>query len=170
MGFLGLANAVFHPADYALLSAKVVPTRLGRAFSIHTFSGFLGNAVAPVTMLALVGVLGLRVGLIAAGVVALVAAVPLVLARGVENRGAAAACGRRRAAGPSGHYGDPDPDDPGLTGFFALMSLSGSGISNFSVVALDSAFDTSLSAANLALTAYLARRRSESWPAASSPT
>jgi len=27
--------------------------RLGRAFSIHTFAGFLGNAVAPVTMIAL---------------------------------------------------------------------------------------------------------------------
>jgi len=35
------------------------------------------------------------------------------------------------------------------------MSLSGSGISNFSVVALTSAFGTSLSVANLALTAYL---------------
>jgi MFS family permease len=43
----------------------------------------------------------------------------------------------------------------GLTGFFALMSLSGSGISNFSVVALTSAFGTSLSVANMALTAYL---------------
>jgi hypothetical protein len=51
----------------------------------------------------------------------------------------------------------------GLTGFFALLcqeagqpvSLSGSGISNFSVVALVSAFGTPLSAANLALTGYL---------------
>ena len=43
----------------------------------------------------------------------------------------------------------------GLTGFFVLLSLSGSGISNFSVVALTSAFGTPLSAANLALTGYL---------------
>src|SRR6185312_819572 len=43
-----------------------------------------------------------------------------------------------------------------LTGFFALMSLSGSGISNFSVVALHTAYDTPLTIANLALTAYLA--------------
>jgi MFS transporter, FSR family, fosmidomycin resistance protein len=42
-----------------------------------------------------------------------------------------------------------------LTGFFALLSLSGSGISNFSVVALTSAFGTPLSIANLALTGYL---------------
>jgi MFS family permease len=43
----------------------------------------------------------------------------------------------------------------GLTAFFALLSLSGTGISNFSVVALTSAFGTPLSLANLALTAYL---------------
>ena len=36
------------------------------------------------------------------------------------------------------------------------MSLSSSGISNFSVVALNTAYDTPLSVANLALTAYLA--------------
>ncbi len=44
----------------------------------------------------------------------------------------------------------------GLTGFFALMSLSSSGISTFSVVALTTAYGTPLSVANLALTAYLA--------------
>ncbi len=43
-----------------------------------------------------------------------------------------------------------------LTGFFALMSLSSSGISTFSVVALTTAYGTPLSVANLALTAYLA--------------
>jgi hypothetical protein len=43
----------------------------------------------------------------------------------------------------------------GLTAFFALLSLSGNGISNFSVVALTGAFGTPLSAANLALTGYL---------------
>ena len=58
MALVGLTNAVFHPADYALLSHKIPTTRLGRAFSIHTFCGFLGNAVAPVTMLALVALAG----------------------------------------------------------------------------------------------------------------
>ncbi|HEX2151301.1 MAG TPA: MFS transporter, partial [Stellaceae bacterium] len=86
MALVGLTNAVFHPADYALLSAKIPTTRLGRAFSIHTFSGFLGNAVAPVTMLALVAYGGLSFGLIAAGVLAIVVALPLALAHGVEER------------------------------------------------------------------------------------
>ena len=157
MVFIGLANSVFHPADYALLSSRIAPDRLGRAFSVHTFAGFLGNAVAPVTMIAVAAALGLGAALMAAGIIALVVAVPLLLARGVESHVAPA-----HAARPAGSEARRDglftiltPAIIGLTGFFALMSLSGSGISNFSVVALTSAFGTSLSVANLALTAYL---------------
>jgi MFS family permease len=43
----------------------------------------------------------------------------------------------------------------GLTVFFILLSLSTSGITNFSVVALMSAYAVPFSAANLALTAFL---------------
>src|SRR6266446_1103270 len=85
MVFVGLANSVFHPADYALLSAKIAPDRVGRAFSIHTFAGFLGNAVAPVTMIALAATMGLNFALMAAGIIALIVAVPLVIARGIDN-------------------------------------------------------------------------------------
>ena len=158
MVFVGLSNAVFHPADYALLSAKIAPARLGRAFSIHTFAGFLGNAVAPVTMIALAAGAGLNVALMAAGVIALVVAVPLVIARGTDTEAAPAQSAlpaRPAARGKDGLTSILTPTIIGLTGFFALMSLSGSGISNFSVVALTSAFGTSLSVANLALTAYL---------------
>ena len=155
LGFVGLANAVFHPADYALLSAKIAPARLGRAFSIHTFSGFLGNAIAPMTMLALAAFFGLNVALMAAGVLALVVAVPMVLASAVEGKAAPAQLARSAADHGKSMLAILTPGILGLTGFFALMSLSGSGISNFSVVALTSAFGTSLSVANMALTAYL---------------
>ena len=156
MVFIGLANSVFHPADYALLSSKIAPARLGRAFSIHTFSGFLGNAVAPVTMIGLAASFGLNVALMAAGIVALVVAVPLLFARNIENKIAPASPARSAATGRhDGLFAILTPTILGLTGFFSLMSLSGSGISNFSVVALTSAFGTSLSVANLALTAYL---------------
>src|SRR5436305_11704446 len=85
MVFIGLANSVFHPADYSLLSAKVAPARLGRAFSIHTFAGFLGNAVAPVTMIAVAAGAGLNFALMTAGIIALVVAVPLAMVRGIDN-------------------------------------------------------------------------------------
>jgi FSR family fosmidomycin resistance protein-like MFS transporter len=162
MVFVGLANSVFHPADYALLSTKIAPDRVGRAFSIHTFAGFLGNAVAPVTMIALAALFGLNFALMAAGIIAFVVAVPLVFARGIDSEvmpafatGHAPYPERSAASHARGMTSILTPTIIGLTGFFALMSLSGSGISTFSVVALNSAFDTPLSVANLALTAYL---------------
>jgi MFS family permease len=156
MVFVGLSNSVFHPADYSLLTAKIAPARLGRAFSIHTFSGFVGTAVAPVVMLACAASLGLKAALLTPGILALGVAGVLILARGVGDEqvrapAAAASPGKRR----DGVFSILTPTILGLTAFFSLMSLSGSGISNFSVVALNHAFGTSLSVANLALTAYL---------------
>jgi MFS transporter, FSR family, fosmidomycin resistance protein len=156
MGFLGLANSVFHPADYAILSDVIPSARLGRAFSIHTFSGFLGSAVAPITMLAIAAAIGLGPAMMTVGGLAFAVAVPLGLAHGVDSVGQ-----RRHLAQPGSAGGFRGltsiltPTILGLTGFFALMSLSGSGISNFSVVALTSAFGTPLSVASLGLTAYL---------------
>jgi len=154
MAFLGLANSVFHPADYALLSAQIAPARVGRAFSIHTFSGFLGNAIAPVTILPIAIAFGLKFAIFAAGGVALVAALPLLVIRGIDNR-IPASHASEPAAPRVGLTALLTPTIIGLTGFFALLSLSGSGISNFSVVALRGAFDTPLAVASVALTVYL---------------
>lgn len=38
----GFGNAVFHPADYAILAAHVRKERHGRAFGVHLFASFLG--------------------------------------------------------------------------------------------------------------------------------
>lgn len=154
MALFGMASSVFHPADYAILSALIPPARVGRAFSVHTFAGFVGNAVAPVTMLPIAAAFGIRTAIFAAGGVALVAAVPLILVRGIDNRQPVAHPGQ--AAAPRlGLTAVLTPTIVFLTGFFALLSLSGSGISNFSVVALRGAFDTPLSTASVALTVYL---------------
>ena len=64
---LGLANSVYHPANYAILSAHMNEARMGRAFSIHTFAGFLGGAVAPAIVAGLVAIVGGHGALIAAG-------------------------------------------------------------------------------------------------------
>ena len=45
----GCANAIYHPADYAILNASVGEKHMGRAFSVHTSAGFLGGFLAPVT-------------------------------------------------------------------------------------------------------------------------
>jgi MFS family permease len=154
---IGVANSVYHPADYAILSARVAPARIGRAFSVHTFAGMLGGAIAPATMLVLATTLGMRFALIAAGAVGGIVAVVLTCARGLEGdlvsrRAAPDRAARRRGRGTSVF----SPALLGLTAFFVLLSLSTSGISNFSVVALMSAYHFPFSAANLALTAFLA--------------
>jgi MFS family permease len=152
-GLSGLANAAYHPADYAILSARVMPSRIGRAFSLHTCAGMLGNAVAPVAMLVLVPHLGLRAALIAAGLVGPLVAVPLALAPAVEGDSLLHLPRGRAAAGRGVTVFTPAL--LGLVVFFALLSLSSSGITNFSIPALMSGFHLPFAAANLALTAYL---------------
>jgi len=43
----GIGNSVFHPADFAILNARVSQPRLGYAFSAHGVVGYIGYAVAP---------------------------------------------------------------------------------------------------------------------------
>src|ERR1700757_2288329 len=84
---LGIANSVYHPADYAILSAHMDEARMGRAFSIHTFAGFLGGAVAPAIMAALVTWVGGAGGLIVAGAIGVFVAL-LLLVAGIPDAGA----------------------------------------------------------------------------------
>jgi MFS family permease len=156
-GLAGIANAVYHPADYAILSARVTPARIGRAFSLHTCAGMLGNAAAPLAMLILAPHLGLRAALIAAGLVGPLVALPLALAPAVESDSLLhlRRAGHRGRA-PAGRSGTVfTPALFGLVVFFVLLSLSSSGITNFSIPALTSGFHLPFAAANLGLTAYL---------------
>ena len=148
---LGLANSVYHPANYAILSAHMDVTRMGRAFSIHTFAGFLGGAVAPAIMAALVATVGGLGALIVAGAVGPAVAL-LLMVVGIPDASSA----DRRADGT--HAPKQSIITPALimlTMFFMLLGLSNAGISNFGVVALMSGYDVTFSAANIALTAFL---------------
>src|SRR4051794_2613963 len=85
---LGLANSVYHPADYAILAAHMDEARMGRAFSIHTFAGFLGGAVAPAIVAALVTITGGHGALIVSGAVGPLVALLLIVV-GVPDASAA---------------------------------------------------------------------------------
>jgi MFS family permease len=65
MACVGLANAVYHPADYDLLNAAVAPERVGRAFSYHTFSGYVGFGLAPLVLIGVGTTYGLPAAFIA---------------------------------------------------------------------------------------------------------
>ncbi len=148
---LGLANSVYHPADYAILAAHMDEARMGRAFSIHTFAGFLGGAVAPAIVAFLVTLIGGHGTLIVAGAVGPLVTL-LLLVAGIPDASAA----DRKVDGV--HPPKQSVVTPALivlTVFFMLLSLSNAGIGNFGVVALMNGYGASFPSANVALTAFL---------------
>ena len=150
---LGIANAVYHPADYTILGAVIDPPRLGRAFSFHTFSGFLGSAIAPVTMILMAQSIGMGPAIMVAGGLGIVCAVPLMFAGWLDG-----AQGQQPKKGEEAHIPMRNLLTPAilsLVGFFTLLSLSSGALTNYSAVALVSLYGVSFSAANAALTAYL---------------
>jgi len=149
---LGIANGVYHPADYAILGSVIEPSRLGRAFSIHTFAGFLGSAIAPIAMLAMARIWGIGPAIAAAGVLAIVVAMPL-LAAGWLDRAVIASTPRGSAHIPL--RGLLTPAVMSLVGFFTLLSLSSGALTNYSAVALTNLYGITLSAANVALSGFL---------------
>ena len=149
----GIANSVYHPSDYSILGSVIDPARVGRAFSVHTFAGFLGSALAPTMMLFAGSTIGLRPALLCAAVLGPVVAVPLLLARGLDH-----AATQRHAAQRQEEPSQRvllSPAVLSLTGLFSLLSLSSAAISTFSVVALVAMYGVAPSAANVALSAYL---------------
>ena len=153
MGLAGIANSVYHPADYAILSASIDKRRIGRAFSIHTFAGYLGFAVAPVVIAALTVPLGWRGALVASGVAGLVSAAALLWYKDAlaEERSPANA---KAGAGLGGDL----LKSPAIWIsflFFILIAAASSGLNGFSVSALDLMWETPFWAATTGLSAYL---------------
>lgn len=145
--FAGLANSVYHPADYALLNGGIAAPRMGRAFGLHTFSGYAGGAVAPSLMLGLAAVMGAQGAVGVAGLLAFAAAAAVWRACPVDVEAPKRAPGATRAA--------LSPTILGLTGFFLLVGLSIGGMSSFGLAALV-AQGVGLGMASAALTAFLA--------------
>lgn len=153
-GIAGLANSVYHPADYALLAASINEKRVGRAFSIHTFSGFFGGAVAPATLLLIVSLAGLEGALIFAGLLGPIAAILIALVP-MPNVAPTPAGGGRKGGNAGSLSIVMTPAILALMVFFMLLSLSNAGLNSFSVVALMQGFDVEFATANVALTAFL---------------
>ncbi len=152
----GLANCVYHPADYAILADSITESRIGRAFSVHTFAGFLGGAIAPFILLGIANFHGLGASLFFAGLLGVATAGMLVLLPRPASRASlrASHAAPKSAKGAITHV--LTPAILSLTGFFTLIALSNSGMISFSVVALLASQDVNLVWANAALTAFLA--------------
>jgi MFS family permease len=148
----GVANSVYHPSDYSILGTVIEPSRVGRAFSIHTFAGFLGGAIAPFVMLMLATTVGLRPALLIAAALGPIVAAALLLSPRLDQAVTARPAQRQDEASATPVL---TPVVLSLTGLFALLSLSSAAISTFSAVALVALYAIQPSVANAALSAYL---------------
>ncbi len=146
----GLANCVYHPSDYAILSSGVIgEARVGRAFSIHTFAGYVGTAVAPAGMLLAAATWGVSGALIAVGLLGPLFALPLLFGAPAGAPRAAV----RKAPIPARQL--VTPQVLSLMAFFTMIGMSGGGISGFSVVAMNEHHGIPLGVASMALSFYL---------------
>ncbi len=156
-GFAGVANTVYHPADYAILSQRVAGARIGHAYSIHTFAGMLGSTAAPASLLFMEHLWGWRGAFLGAAALGFVCALVLLMPWDSE-------AGPAHAAKPAVKKDDA-PTAWGLLlsapivlnlGFFILIALLSNGMQNYFVVTLIASYGTSAAGANAALTIYLA--------------
>ncbi|MBI4184069.1 MAG: MFS transporter [Proteobacteria bacterium] len=154
----GLANTVFHPADFALIAASVSEGRMGRAFSLHLFGGNLGIAAAPPAILALAALLGWRGALVAAAALGLAAA--LWMLPGARLHAAGPVHAPEAAAGTgSVREGIAVLLAPPIVLMFVFnvgVGAVSSGLQTFSVTALNVLHGVPLAVGGMALTGYLA--------------
>jgi len=152
----GVGNTVYHPADYALLSHHVPSDRIGQAFSVHTFAGMLGSAVAPGSLLVMQSLWGWRGAFIGAGTFG-IAVAAILLAMRDQPVAAVNPALARPAKDPTGTGWRILLSPPILLNlvFFALLAMISGGLNNYSVVALGALYGTPIGTANAALTGNL---------------
>jgi MFS family permease len=155
---LGVANTVYHPADYALLSSRISHGWMGQAFSIHIFAGFIGSALTPAIMVALALQFGWRAAFLAMALMGAIVAVAIMLF-GDVLAGREAAHAKTASGGAA-----PEASDwrvlmtwPVMLNllFFMLISAISVGIQNYGIVALEALRGATLSFATSAVTVYL---------------
>ena len=156
-GVAGLANTVYHPADYTILSQGVSPERMSHAFSIHTFAGMLGGAAAPASLLLMHNLAGWRGAFLGAAALGFVTAAVLALSRDLDARRSQPDKARDAAAGNGDSGWRLLLSLPILQSllFFVVLAIANAGLQNYSVVAFGALYATPLAAANTALSGYL---------------
>jgi MFS family permease len=166
---IGLANTVYHPADYAILSATIDPRKIGKAFSIHTFAGYLGSGVTPAMVLACAALWGWHGAFLFAAGLSFAVALLIIVAGGVLPRTIAKSkpASQSNAQGSSRSSSQSSGDTkvgldlllsaPILRNllFFFCLAMANGGIQTYSVVGLGAIHGTPASAANVALSGFL---------------
>ncbi len=153
----GIGQSAFHPADYPLIEAASTKDNQGKFFSIHTFGGYAGFALAPVVTGTIGLVFGWRVALITVGIVGILYAVfawvSLRLVYGPVDTSLDEEDGSPRVGSLEAFM------QPGILimfVFFAVSTMGSKGIQTFTPLLAIDAFRFSESIGNTALTGFFA--------------
>lgn len=155
LGLAGIANSVYHPADYSIMNNVIEPSRMGRAFSYHTASGLLGEAVAPLSILLLITWMSWHWALLACGASGVLVAV--VLYANATNLTSGIASEQPAKNGKVNVNWRLYFTAPLLLGilFFIGISIFTRGVTGFSVSAMHVGYGLSLSTATGLLSVWL---------------
>jgi MFS family permease len=150
----GVGNSVFHPADFAILNARVSTARLGYAFSAHGVVGYIGYAVAPVFGVSIGAAFGWQAALLAGAALGVGLLVLLIVnARHLEIPIHAAARQKQSLRTQASVLFTA----PVVLCFvyFTVFAAGLAGLQSFGVSAMVEQYRVAATAASSALTAYL---------------
>jgi MFS family permease len=152
-GISGLANAVYHPADYTILSASIRQEKMGRAFAIHTFTGNAGFALAPPVVALLASFFGWREALVIVGLVSVPVAAAIVWQSSIISD--VASQKKKKTAGMTLGALIFDRTLVLFFFFYLLGSAAGSGVQAWLITILHQVKGVPLELASAGLTAYM---------------
>lgn len=163
---MAMGNCVFHPADYSILTGSMDERYMGRSFSVHTFCGHLGNAVAPAVLLTIAVYWSWRASLLLSAVVGLLIFIGLATQWSAMRDEAMPQKKKKKKT-------DEATEGKELSGwqimlqvlksppliflffFFTMSNLAQGGLKNFSIAGLEAVHGTDLKIAGSALTGFL---------------
>ena len=166
---MAMGNCVFHPADYSILTGSMNERYMGRSFSIHTFAGHLGNAVAPAVLLTIAVYWSWRASLLLSALVGLLIFLGLATQWNAMRDEAMPAKPKKKKKGAA----EGPAEDASLSSwqimlrvlksppllflfaFFTMSNLAQGGLKNFSIAGLSAVHDTDFAIAGSALTGFL---------------
>ena len=152
---MGVANTVYHPADYSILSATVDGKKIGKAFSIHTFAGYLGFGVTPAMVLGTAALWGWHGAFLFVAGLTFAVAILLIVAGSVLPRVVRKPMGPSKAEAKVGLGLLLSPPILRNLLFFFCLAMANGGIQTFTVVGMGAIHGTPASVANVALSGFL---------------
>ncbi|MGI9316037.1 MAG: MFS transporter, partial [bacterium] len=154
LGIAGIANSVYHPADYVILNNIVPDNRIGRAFSYHTSAGLVGEAIAPATILLLASIIDWRIALALCGSLGILTGFGLMMNTRFLNDDLSRQRNETARTKSGAKILFTTPILMGVL-FFIGVSIVNRGITGFSVSALHEGNELSLGVAGTLLSAWL---------------